>query len=43
NGVGLGLFTAAQIVRYHGGTMRVLSQPGGGTVVRLAFPAGHPS
>ena len=43
NGVGLGLFTAAQIVRYHGGTMRVLSQPGGGTVVRLAFPAGLPS
>ena len=38
NGVGLGLFTAAQIVRYHGGTMRVLSQPGGGTVVRLGVP-----
>lgn len=39
NGVGLGLFTAAQIVRFHRGTMRVSSQPGGGTVVRLAFPA----
>lgn len=39
NGVGLGLFTAAQIVRFHGGTMKVSSQPGGGTVIRLAFPS----
>jgi len=39
NGVGLGLFTAAQIIRYHGGTLRVLSQPGGGTIVRVSFPA----
>jgi hypothetical protein len=39
DGVGLGLVTASQIVRFHGGTIRVSSQPGGGTVVRLAFPA----
>ena len=38
-GVGLGLATASQIVRFHGGAIRVLSQPGGGTVVRLSFPA----
>jgi signal transduction histidine kinase len=38
-GVGLGLATASQIVRVHRGTIRVLSQPGGGTLVRLSFPA----
>ena len=44
DGVGLGLATASQIVRFHAGTIRVSSQPGGGTVVRLAFPAtGEPS
>lgn len=37
-GVGLGLATASQIVRFHRGTLRVLSEPGGGTVVRLTFP-----
>jgi len=41
NGVGLGLFTAAQIIRYHSGTLRVLSQQGGGTIVRLSFPPVH--
>lgn len=39
DGVGLGLFTAGQIVRHHRGSIRVLSHPGGGTVVRLSFPA----
>jgi signal transduction histidine kinase len=39
-GVGLGLVTASQIVRFHGGTIRILSQSGGGTLVRLSFPAG---
>jgi signal transduction histidine kinase len=39
DGVGLGLFTANQIVRHHGGTVRVRSSAGEGTVVRLAFPA----
>ncbi len=38
-GVGLGLATAGQIVRFHRGTIRILSQPGGGTLVRLSFPA----
>ncbi len=39
HGVGLGLFTASQIVRHHRGTIRLLTHPGGGTVVRLSFPA----
>jgi signal transduction histidine kinase len=38
-GVGLGLATAGQIVRLHRGSIRVLSQPGGGTIVRMSFPA----
>ena len=38
-GVGLGLATANQIVQFHRGTIRILSQPGGGTLVRLSFPA----
>jgi len=38
-GVGLGLATAGQIVRFHRGTIRILSHPGGGTLVRLSFPA----
>lgn len=37
-GVGLGLATAAQIVRFHGGTTRILSQTGGGTLVRVSLP-----
>ncbi|HEY7113039.1 MAG TPA: ATP-binding protein [Thermoanaerobaculia bacterium] len=39
DGVGLGLFTANQIVRHHGGTVRLKSRPGEGTLVRLSFPA----
>jgi len=42
NGVGLGLYTAARIVKFHRGTVRILSAPGGGTVVRLTFPAVTP-
>jgi signal transduction histidine kinase len=42
-GVGLGLYTAARIVRHHRGTIKILSAPGGGTVVRLAFPAAAPA
>ncbi|MEP6801027.1 MAG: ATP-binding protein [Acidobacteriota bacterium] len=38
DGVGLGLATANQIVRFHQGSLRVLSEPGGGTIVRLSFP-----
>jgi len=39
-GVGLGLSTAAEIIRFHEGTLNVMSQAGspGGTVVRLIFP-----
>jgi len=42
DGVGLGLFTANEIVRHHGGRVRIQSQPGGGTVVRLSFPPVRP-
>jgi len=38
HGVGLGLATASQIVRFHRGTIRILSRPGGGTLVRLSLP-----
>lgn len=37
-GVGLGLFTASQIIRHHGGSIRVRSSAGEGTVVSLSFP-----
>jgi len=39
-GVGLGLSTAAEIIRFHDGTINVMSQAGspGGTVIRLIFP-----
>ncbi|MGH9399524.1 MAG: ATP-binding protein [Thermoanaerobaculia bacterium] len=43
DGVGLGLWTAGQIVRHHKGALRILSQPGGGTIVRLTFPAAAPA
>jgi signal transduction histidine kinase len=39
DGVGLGLFTANQIVRHHGGSVRVGSVADEGTVIRLGFPA----
>ena len=39
DGVGLGLATASQIVQLHKGKFAVLSSPGGGTVIRIAFPA----
>ena len=38
DGVGLGMATASEIVRLHRGTIRVHSQAGGGTVVRLKLP-----
>jgi signal transduction histidine kinase len=43
DGVGLGLATASQIVRFHRGTIRILSHPGGGTMVRVAFPGAEAS
>jgi hypothetical protein len=42
DGVGLGLFTANQIVRHHRGAVRVFTRPGEGTVVRISFPAVRP-
>jgi len=42
DGVGLGLFTANQIVRHHRGTVRVSTRPGEGTVIRMSFPAASP-
>jgi signal transduction histidine kinase len=38
-GVGLGLATAGHIVKFHRGSIRVLSHPGGGTLVRVSLPA----
>jgi signal transduction histidine kinase len=37
-GVGLGLSTASQIIGFHRGSIRILSQPGGGTLIRLSLP-----
>jgi signal transduction histidine kinase len=42
DGVGLGVFTASQIVRHHRGMIRVQSEAGSGTVVRLSFPGAGP-
>ena len=39
DGVGLGLATANQIIKAHRGSLRILSEPGGGTLVRVSFPA----
>jgi signal transduction histidine kinase len=39
HGVGLGLYTARNIVRFHGGSLVVRSAPGSGTAVRIALPA----
>ncbi|MBG0814593.1 GAF domain-containing protein [Planomonospora sp. ID82291] len=37
-GTGVGLALVRKIVRMHGGDLRIESEPGGGTRVRLAFP-----
>jgi signal transduction histidine kinase len=39
DGVGLGLATASQLVHLHDGKLNVLTRVGGGTVIRLIFPA----
>lgn len=39
DGVGLGLYSAHQIVSLHRGTIEVRSAPGEGTTVRIALPA----
>lgn len=41
-GVGLGLSTAEQIVRFHEGALKIMPRAGGGTVVRLLFPGIEP-
>ncbi|MBM4343238.1 MAG: hypothetical protein FJ100_07640 [Deltaproteobacteria bacterium] len=40
-GTGLGLAITRQVVEDYGGAMRVVSQPGGGTIVSIALPACH--
>ncbi|MBM4020222.1 MAG: hypothetical protein FJ288_18205 [Planctomycetes bacterium] len=40
---GLGLMTCAELVRFMGGTMRVLARPGGGATVVVALPAARPA
>jgi signal transduction histidine kinase len=39
NGVGLGLYTARQIILFHRGDIEVLSEKGRGTRVRISLPA----
>jgi len=39
DGVGLGLTTASQLVHLHDGKFNVMTREGGGTVVRVSFPA----
>ena len=41
-GSGLGLPTAKRIVDAHGGTIRVISPPGGGTTIAIGLPASAP-
>ena len=41
DGVGLGLYTAREIIRYHSGEIRVESQLGSGATVRVRIPAGE--
>ena len=38
HGTGLGLVIVSQVVREHGGEVKVESNPGGGTRFRLTFP-----
>jgi len=38
-GVGLGLYTARQIIEFHGGRLELRSRPGSGTMARILLPA----
>jgi len=42
DGLGLGLATCRELVRWMGGTIRMQSRPAQGTVVRLLLPAASP-
>ena len=42
-GTGLGLFVCEQIVRSHGGEMRLANLPGGGAGIIILLPAGGPA
>jgi signal transduction histidine kinase len=42
SGFGLGLFIVRQIVEAHGGTVRIESAPGRGTVFRVELPRAQP-
>lgn len=41
DGVGLGLYTARQIVGFHHGSIDLLPRTGGGTTARITLPAGR--
>ncbi len=43
NGTGLGLSIVAQIIKQHGGTIRVKSRPGRGSTFSVTLPVGQPS
>jgi signal transduction histidine kinase len=42
SGVGLGLYTCREVVRAHGGSIDVTSEPGVGTTFRVVLPSVHP-
>jgi signal transduction histidine kinase len=42
-GTGLGLSTSFEIVRRHGGALRALDRPGGGTVFEVTLPLAGPT
>jgi K+-sensing histidine kinase KdpD len=41
-GAGLGLFIARSIAEAHGGSLELVSEPGGGALFTLSLPARHP-